>query len=47
MPFEHNHYRSIKPQGKVPSLSPDVAKRLENQFQANFGFWDKESAVYL
>lgn len=27
---------------KIPSLSPDVSKRLENQFQANFGFWDKD-----
>lgn len=26
-------------EGTVPSLSPDVAKRLENQLQANFGFW--------
>lgn len=26
-------------EGTVPSLSPDVAKRLENQLQANFGYW--------
>eukprot|EP00434_Breviolum_minutum_P005784 symbB.v1.2.005099.t1/scaffold234.1/size257806/18 len=26
----------------VPSLSPDVAKRLENQLQANFGFWKED-----
>jgi len=26
----------------VPSLSPDVAKRLENQLQANFGYWKED-----
>eukprot|EP00438_Fugacium_kawagutii_P001341 Skav226325 [mRNA] locus=scaffold3301:656945:673205:- [translate_table: standard] len=27
---------------QIPSLSPDDAKRLENQFQANFGYWNKD-----